>query len=346
MTNQSGEGDALWVPLLTHYRAGAKSGSAGRVDPERMAAQVRAISPAVRQFLLAGSTGDGWELDFDAFMDIVDLSRRQDVFRGTRILYGVLRPTTEEVVDWAVRLEASLAEDGAPASEYAGLAICPPIDAGANQSSILHHFQAILERTTSPIAVYQLPQVTQCTIGRETMEELALNKRVTMFKDTSGTDTIAQKGPISGVLLVRGAEGSYLESLAPFGGYDGWLLSSGNVFGPALRRILDLHAKAATERARQLSSIVTLMVEALFEAAGNVPFGNPFSNANRAVDHLLATGSSWRDSPLPLTVNGNALPSELISAAEDIIGHLPGITSYGYLGSDEVNAAAREGARS
>jgi dihydrodipicolinate synthase/N-acetylneuraminate lyase len=167
------------------------------------------------------------------------------------------------------------------------------------------------------------------------MEELAINKRVTMFKDTSGTDTIAQKGPISGVLLVRGAEGSYLESLAPFGAYDGWLLSSGNVFGPVLRRILDLHANAATERARQLSSIVTLMVEALFEAAGDVPFGNPFSNANRAVDHLLAMGSSWRDSPLPLTVKGNALPRELISAAEDIIGHLPGIIPYGYLGSHD-----------
>jgi 4-hydroxy-tetrahydrodipicolinate synthase len=335
MTNHTSEADALWVPLLTHYRTGAKSGSPARVDPDRMAAQVRAISPAVRQFLLAGSTGDGWELELDAFMDIVLLSRRQDVFRGTKVLYDVLRSTTEEVVDWAVRLEASLAEDGAPAGQYAGLAICPPINPGANQAIILQHFQAILEHTTSSIAVYQLPQVTQCTIDRETIEELAINKRVTMFKDTSGTDSVAQKGPISGVLLVRGAEGSYVESLAPFGAYDGWLLSSGNVFGPALRRILNLHANAATERARQLSSIVTLMVEALFEAASDVPFGNAFSNANRAVDHLLAMGSSWRDSPLPLTVGGNALPRELISAAEDIIGNLPGITPYGYLGSHE-----------
>jgi hypothetical protein len=74
------------------------------------------------------------------------------------------------------------------------------------------------------------------------------------------------------------------------------------------------------------------MVEALFEAAGNVPFGNPFSNANRAVDHLLARGGSWRDSPLPMTVNASVLPAELISAAEDIIGHLPGIRQKGYLG--------------
>jgi 4-hydroxy-tetrahydrodipicolinate synthase len=152
MTNQTGEGDALWVPLLTHYRTGAKSGTPARVDPERMAAQVRAISPAVRQFLLAGSTGDGWELDFYAFMDIVDLSRRQDVFGGTRILYGVLRSTTEEVIDWAVRLEASLAEDGAPAGEYDGLAICPPVYPGAHRPIVTPVHSALLTAPSSHCA--------------------------------------------------------------------------------------------------------------------------------------------------------------------------------------------------
>lgn len=333
MTKQGIEPDALWVPLLTHYRTGEKSGGAARVDAGRMAAQVRAISPAVRQFLLAGSTGDGWELEFEAFMEIVRLSRRADVFGGSKVLYGVLRPTTEEVVDWAVRLEAALASDGAPAGEYAGLAVCPPIDEAADQATILHHFEAVLKRTNSPIAVYQLPQVTRCTIARETMVELARHERVTMFKDTSGTDSVAEEGPLPGVLLVRGAEGSYMESLAPDGPYDGWLLSSGNVFGPALRRMLDLRADGVTAQARQLSSIVAVMVEALFEAASHVPFGNPFSNANRAADHLLATGASWRGSPPPLTVKGNPLPMELISAVGDLMGHLPTIGANGYLRS-------------
>jgi hypothetical protein len=61
-----------------------------------------------------------------------------------------LRSTTEEVIDWAVRLEASLAEDGAPAGECAGLAICPPVYPGANQATILQHFQTILERNVFP----------------------------------------------------------------------------------------------------------------------------------------------------------------------------------------------------
>jgi 4-hydroxy-tetrahydrodipicolinate synthase len=95
-----------------------------------------------------------------------------------------------------------------------------------------------------------------------------------------------------------------------------------------------LHADGATAQAQQLSSIVAVIIEALFEAASHLPFGNPFSNANRAADHLLATGASWRESPLPLTVNGNSLPTEFISTVGDIIGHLPTIGTNGYLRSE------------
>jgi hypothetical protein len=38
--------------------------------------------------------------------------------------------------------------------------------------------------------------------------------------------------------------------------------------------------------------------------------------------------------PCPLTVKGNPLPTEFISAVEDIIGHLPTIGTDGYLGSE------------
>jgi hypothetical protein len=43
---------------------------------------------------------------------------------------------------------------------------------------------------------------------------------------------------------------------------------------------------------------------------------------------------AWRESPLPLTVNGNLLPTEFISTVEDIIGHLPTIGTNGYLRSE------------
>ena len=88
--------DPLWVPLLTHYRP---SGGGAAVDAVRTGAHVRAIRPAVNQFLIAGSTGDGWEIGLDAFLQLVEMTRNAEVFGRTRLLFGALRPATEQVVN-------------------------------------------------------------------------------------------------------------------------------------------------------------------------------------------------------------------------------------------------------
>ncbi len=323
-----GSNDRLWVPLLTHFRRGDGGGT--RVDAERTVAHLRALRPHVRQFLLAGSTGDGWELTPDHFDDILRLARRADAFAGCRLLIGVLRPDTEAVVAWARRVERDLGREGTPVGEPVGLAVCPPVDPGASQEAILAHYRAVLAATTGDIAVYQLPQVTGCAIEPETMRILAAEPRVTMFKDTSGADAVARSGLVSGVTMVRGAEGGYVDALRPTGGYDGWLLSTGNVFGPLLRRMLDLHADGHRGRAGDLSAMMASLVDALFREASALPFGNPFSNANKAADHLLAAGRDWRAKPLPITVGGRELPSAFLEAVEDLIGHFPAMTARGY----------------
>ncbi len=319
--------DRLWVPLLTHYCRTA--GSVG-ADLERIGAHLAHIRPSVRQFLIAGSTGDGWEMSFEAFLDLVRLTRRRDLFDGTKLLFGALRPTTDGVIEWAQRFEANLEQEGGVAGEYVGLAVCPPVDPEADQAAILTHYERVLEKTRSPVAVYQLPQVTGCSIEPDTMRILAKHPRVTMFKDTSGTDIVASAG-VTGVTMVRGAEGNYLRSLAPAGSYDGWLLSTGNAFGAVLRRILELHEQDEHERALRVSNVLSVVVEMLFEEAATVPFGNPFSNANRAVDHLWAYGQEWHLKPPPLTVSGNELPRSLLTAAADIVGRFPVLPKTGYL---------------
>jgi 4-hydroxy-tetrahydrodipicolinate synthase len=319
--------DRLWVPLLTHY---CQTAGAVRADLERIGAHVAHIRPSVRQFLIGGSTGDGWEMSFEAFLDLVRLTRRRDLFDGTKLLFGALRPTTEGVIEWAQRLEANLEQEGEVAGEYVGLAVCPLVDPEANQATILTHYELILEKTHSPIAVYQLPQVTGCSIEPDTMRVLAKHPRVTMFKDTSGTDIVASAG-ITGVTMVRGAEGNYSTNLAPLGSYEGWLLSTGNAFGAILRRILELHEEDEHERALRVSNVLSVIVEMLFDEAATVPFGNPFSNANRAVDHLWATGREWHLKPPPLTVSGNELPRSLLTAAADIVGRFPALSRTGYL---------------
>ncbi len=318
--------DRLWVPLLTHYRL---TTAAVEADPDRIGAHVAFIRPSVRQFLIAGSTGDGWEMSFETLLDLVRLTRR-DLFQGTKLLFGALRPTTDGVIEWARRFEANLDQEGGVAGEYVGLAVCPPVDPQADQAAILAHFERVLEQTRSPIAIYQLPQVTGCSIEPDTMRVLARHPRVMMFKDTSGTDTVAAAG-VTGATLLRGAEGDYLGSLAPAGSYDGWLLSTGNAFGAILRRILELHGRDEHAHALRLSKVLSVIVEMLFEEAASVPFGNAFSNANRAVDHLWAYGREWRLRPRPLTASGNELPDDLLVAAADLVGHFPALPERGYL---------------
>jgi len=320
--------DRLWVPLLTQYR---RQGSAVEIDPDRIAAHLSFIRPWVRQLLLAGSTGDGWEMSLDQLLSLVRLTSRPELFEGTRFLVGALRPTTEGVIEWAQAVEREIEGMKSPAGEYRGLAVCPPIDANATQPEIVRHYERVLAETRSEIAVYQLPQVTQCSIEPETMRTLAANPRVTMFKDTSGKDAVALSG-FTGPKLVRGAEGDYVDMLQPTGLYQGWLLSTGNAFGSQLRRMLDLLEAGRRDEALAVSRVLTVVVNEMFTAAGKLPFGNPFSNANRAVDHLWAYGAGWADAPAPLTISGNEIPQALLEAASDIVGRFPRLPERGYLG--------------
>lgn len=320
--------DALWVPLLTHYRGAARIA----VDRARMAAHVAHLKPDVRQFLLAGSTGDGWELSIRQLLDIADLARDPQVFGDARVLFGLLRGTTDEVIQWARALEQNFLDAGPPAGEFIGYAVCPPIDVAAGQDRIRRHYERVLEATTRPIAVYELPQVTGCSIAPETLRALAQDPRIILFKDTGGVDAVARAGAVAQVVMLRGAEGHYAEALKPDGPYDGWLLSTANVFAREFRQILRRRDAGQADAALDLSHTLTRQIAALFESADRLPFGNAFSNANRAGDHILAWGQAWREAPPPLTVSGETLPRALLEAAAESLARHPGVPERGYLG--------------
>jgi dihydrodipicolinate synthase/N-acetylneuraminate lyase len=331
--------DPLWVPVLSHYR---REG-AGTVDPDRTAAHIAALRPHVRQILLAGSTGDGWELDAAAVAELVRVARRPGLLtEECRLLFGALRPTTEEVIERAVAIERHLADGTRLAAEVVGLAVCPPVNARADEGVILEHYARVLAATTLPIAVYELPQVTLCSLTPRVVEELARNPRVIMFKDSGGVDTIASAGASAGLTALRGAEGGYAAALRPHGPYDGWLLSTGNVFPDLLQTIARLSSQGEIAAARSASDALSAAVARLFEAASSVPFGNAFSNANRAGDHVLAWGSRWRDAEPPVTVSGAPLPTDLLAEAAAAIASVRPIPEEGYLAASA--AAARTAA--
>lgn len=315
--------DRLWVPLITHY---AEANGRRVLDRARMAAHVARIRPYVRQFLLAGSTGDGWEMGDDLLTDLLDFAAT-DTFAGTTLVVGALGRTTGDVVRRAALVEGSaLARAGG--GRFAGLTVCPPVDASADQVAILAHYRTVLDATSSPLQIYELPQVTSCSLQVETVRTLAATGRVNMFKDTSGQDRIAAAG-VNGIRLVRGAEGGYVQALRG-GGYDGWLLSTGNIFGASLRRILEALDAGREADAMQISDILSRVVAALFDAASQTPFGNAFSNVSRGVDHLFAYGERWRDVAMPLTFSGNRLPESMLALFDERLLHL-GAVGQGYV---------------
>jgi dihydrodipicolinate synthase/N-acetylneuraminate lyase len=321
--------DRLWVPPITHYRA---TSPPGRLDPIRMKAHLSSLRPAVSSYLLGGSTGDGWQLQRDQFDSLIDLMQDPAAFpSGSTVMLGVLRHATAEVVDAARHAEHRLAAKPMSGASFAGFAICPPVDPAATPRQILQHYGAILAATSSPIAVYELPQVTGCSIDPATLGALAREPRVAMLKDTSGQDILARSGAAPGLTKLRGAEGGYLPALKPGGPYDGWLLSTGNAFAPVLRRILALQDDGMMREAALLSDTLSAAVATLFAGAADLTFGNPFSNANRAADHILAYGEAWRNSPPPVTISGDRLPFSLSSVAERVLQECGLYRGSGYL---------------
>jgi hypothetical protein len=57
----------------------------------------------------------------------------------------------------------------------------------------------------------------------------------------------------------------------------------------------------------------------------------PFSNTNRAVDHLWAYGSGWREAPRPVTISGRELPMDLIEFAFEHTNDILSLPEQGYL---------------
>ncbi len=321
--------DPLWCPLLTHYivRHGRVT-----VDPRRMAAQLRSLCPYVRQFLLGGSTGDGWNLDPQQSNDLVSFAAHEAYWpRGLRFLIGVLAASTPEVIRRATAVVGRLGDGRAPG--FVGVAVCPPVKPGATQEEIREHYARLCSVIHVPVAVYQLPQVTGCRIAPETFARLVGDHaNIFLFKDSGGTDEVAKAGQgLDGVVLVRGAEGRYVESLKSAGGaYDGLLLSTANVFAYSLRNLVDMAAAGERDVALRVSSRLTRLVERIFGIVRACPSGNPFSNANRAVDHLVAHGAYWSRVEPPMLFDGSRLPTEILEAVAAVYDEEEGIPEQGY----------------
>ncbi|MDZ5459832.1 dihydrodipicolinate synthase family protein [Azohydromonas lata] len=325
----------LWCPLLTHYR------DDGSLDLERTARQLDAIRPHVGGLLLAGSTGDGWELDEAQrqrlVAEMLPLARE----RGFAVLLGVLKPTAQGMRQaMAATVAALCAQAGTddPTEAFArcgvaALTLCAPHGQALSQDELGSALDELLASGV-PVSLYQLPQVTGNRIAAATYAALvARHANLLMLKDTSGEDTLAQAADdADGVLLLRGAEGGYARHPKAGGGrYDGALLSTANGLGAALGGVLDALCAGRREQAQALSARIEAVVEPVFAAAAALPVGNAFTNANKALDHVMAHGEAAGMAQPPRLHAGTRLPREFVATAAAALARQGLAPARGYL---------------
>lgn len=333
----------LWCPPLTHYT------DEGDIDLARMEAHLAHMSKWIKAYLVPGTTGDGWEMSEDEIRQVLafdlDLAEKLNI----QILVGVLKTDAEAArqsivgtLTWlqertGIRNDEEIIEE----TKVCGFTVCAPRGSNISQEQIYRALAPILELGV-PVALYQLPQVTENEISAETVAKLAAEfSNFYLLKDSSGYDKVAVSGlELNSVYLVRGAEGSYTKWLRINDGkYDGFLLGSANCFAKELNSIIQNLSAGNLDAAKELSERITVVVEQVSNCAVGLPAGNPFANANKAIDHFFAYGPEAANFPPPRTRrdasqrvhSGGRLPSEIIKIAGDALRRFDLMPSEGYV---------------
>ena len=313
----------LWCPTLTHFQA------AHEPDAGRIRRHLNVLSQHVHGILVPGSTGEGWEMndsDIHALLGIVLEAAQKS---GVQVLVGVLKTDVEEMLGCLDSLE-HLREHPAVAE----VTICPPKGSHLTQQEIRDGLSQVLERGW-PTALYQLPQVTQNEMTPETVAGLASEySNIILFKDTSGVDRVAKSGlDFGGVFMMRGAEkGGYAMWPRQAGGpYDGFLLSTANVFARELAEMLHAIDGGNMDAAKALSNKLAEVVFQAFAMVQDFPVGNAFANANKVLDHCMAYGEKSSNIDPPLLYSGERLPKQFIDNALTLLRRNSLLQEDGYL---------------
>lgn len=327
----------LWCPLLTHFRA------AGVLDEKRIRRHLTHLAPHARGILVPGSTGEGWEMDDGEVMDLLGVVL--EAARGAEIpvLIGILKQSAEAMHATLDRMLEWLGKHTSMASPHAamraagsvGFTVCPPTGNELSQLEIEEALAGILERGL-PTALYQLPQVTRNEMSPQTVQSLAGRfPNFILFKDTSGRDQVAQSGrDFGGVFLVRGAEGDYARWPRHRNGggpYAGLLLSTANVFARQYAELFTRLEHGNVEEATAMAMLIEPVVTRMFDRVAGFEAGNPFTNANKALDHVMAFGKAALDRNPPLLYSGIRLPMDFIAEAGDALTEAGLFPKSGYL---------------
>jgi len=325
----------LWCPTLTHFSA------RGQLDEARIRCHLQVLAPCVKGILVPGSTGEGWEMNDGDILHLLSVVLEAAKAADIRVLIGVLKtdvPAMLQCIDATLaflrkRAGVSSAPDALRHANVVGFTVCPPKGRDLSQAAIAEAMTGVL-RTSLPIALYQLPQVTGNEMGPDMIQELArAYPNFHLFKDTSGHDRVASAClDLDGVFLVRGAEGDYARWPKSAGGpYDGFLLSTANVFAREYDAMLRLLDQGQSAEAQALAGRLDRVIKGCFESVAGHPAGNPFTNANKALDHVMAHGPAALRMEPPLLYSGARLRVAQIERARELLRENGLLPERGYL---------------
>jgi hypothetical protein len=94
-----------------------------------------------------------------------------------------------------------------------------------------------------------------------------------------------------------------------------------------------MHHLAAGERfeAEQVAERLEAIVSGCFELVRDYPHANPFTNANKILDHIMAFGQASLGTDPPYLRGGRQLPALFIERAYERVAQYELVPSRGYM---------------
>ncbi|HXP77347.1 MAG TPA: 4-hydroxy-tetrahydrodipicolinate synthase [Stellaceae bacterium] len=248
--------EGIWLPLITPF-------TDGRLDESALDGLVRHfLTQPVDGFILAATTGEALTLDEAELERLVAVAG--DVVAGRRpVFLGLCGSDTRKLMR---RLEDTAAW---PIDGY--LVSCPYYSR-PSQEGLRRHFTALAERTTKPIALYNIPYRTGVNLANETLLRLAELDPIIGIKDCCAIPAqsveLLRGRPVS-FSVMTGEDALFFSALAH--GADGGILASAHVDPEAFATMRSALLAGDRERALRLWTDLVEVVALLFAEPSPAP---------------------------------------------------------------------------
>lgn len=169
--------EGIIVPLVTPLSAN------GQIDIEGLSNLIEhVIEGGVHGIFILGTTGEAQS---------ISMQQREEMIRETgRILKNRL-PLLVGISDTSISESAALAQKAYEADAYAVVAT-PPYYFATGQPELIEYFGNLLSQLPLPLFLYNMPVHTKVSFDPKTIQQIARNKKVIGFKDSSANGTYLQ----------------------------------------------------------------------------------------------------------------------------------------------------------